>query len=40
VSTGGKVDIEPNPRIRYAAFVEMSGMTFWDNNGGADHTIP
>ncbi len=32
--------IEPNPRIRFAAFVEMAGDTAWDNNGGADHVLP
>jgi hypothetical protein len=31
--------IEPNPQIRFAAFVEMAGDTAWDNNGGADHVI-
>lgn len=33
-------DLEPAPRIRFAAFVEMAGETHWDNAGGADHTIP
>ncbi|MBX3155607.1 MAG: hypothetical protein KF773_06390 [Deltaproteobacteria bacterium] len=31
--------IEPNPRIQFAAFVEMNGETHWDNHGGADHTL-
>jgi hypothetical protein len=31
--------IEPKPRIRFAAFVEMGGVTSWDNNGGADHIL-
>jgi hypothetical protein len=31
--------IEPNPHIRFAAFVEMNGQTYWDNNGGADHQL-
>ncbi len=31
--------IEPNPQIRFAAFVEMAGDTAWDNNGGADHVL-
>ena len=39
VSTGGISGIEPHPVIRFAAFVEMDGVTSWDNNGGADHTI-
>lgn len=40
VSTGGISGIEPHPRIRFAAFVEMAGTTSWDNNGGADHVVP
>ena len=39
VSTGGISGIEPHPVIRFAAFVEMAGVTTWDNNGGADHVI-
>lgn len=39
VSTGGISGIEPHPVIRFAAFVEMNGVTSWDNNAGADHTI-
>jgi len=31
--------IEPKPSIRFAAFVEMNGVTSWDNNGGADHVL-
>lgn len=31
--------LEPRPRIRLAAFVEMNGVTSWDNNGGADYLI-
>lgn len=40
VTTGVYGGIEPNPSIRFAAFVEIAGQTHWDNNGGADHQIP
>ena len=40
VTTGVFGGIEPKPRIRFAAFVEMGGVTSWDNNGGADHVLP
>ncbi len=39
VTAGVYVAIEPSPHIVFAAFVEMNGQTYWDNNGGADHTI-
>jgi hypothetical protein len=39
VTTGVYGGLEPNPQIRFAAFVEMAGETAWDNNGGADHVI-
>jgi hypothetical protein len=40
VTAGVYGGIEPAPRIRFAAFVEMGGHTSWDNNGGADHVLP
>jgi hypothetical protein len=40
VTAGVYGAIEPTPNIRFAAFVEMGGQTYWDNNGGADHTLP
>ncbi|MGE0396735.1 MAG: hypothetical protein AB7T06_08470 [Kofleriaceae bacterium] len=40
VTAGVYGAIEPNPHIRFAAFVEMNGQTYWDNNGGADHALP
>jgi hypothetical protein len=39
VTAGVYGAIEPTPHIQFAAFVEMNGQTYWDNNGGADHTI-
>jgi hypothetical protein len=39
VTAGVYGAIEPSLHIRFAAFVEMNGQTYWDNNGGADHTI-
>lgn len=32
--------IEPAPHIRFAAFVEMAGHTYWDNAGGSDYALP
>lgn len=40
VTTGVYGGIEPNPNLRFAAFVEMAGQISWDNNGGADHVVP
>lgn len=40
VATGVYGGIEPNPQIRFAAFVEMNGQTYWDNNDGADYVVP
>lgn len=40
VTTGVFGGIEPTPRIRFAAFVEMAGTTSWDNNDGEDHLLP
>jgi hypothetical protein len=40
VTTGVFGGIEPHPRIRFAAFVEMAGTTSWDNGGGDDHRLP
>jgi hypothetical protein len=39
VTAGVYGAIEPTPHIQFAAFVEMNGQTYWDNNGGADHTL-
>ena len=40
VTTGVFGGIEPKPRIRFAAFVEMTGTTSWDNNHSEDHLLP
>lgn len=39
VTTGVFGGIEPKPRIRFAAFVEMAGTTSWDNHGGDDYVL-
>lgn len=39
VTVGVYGAIEPTPHIRFAAFVEMNGETYWDNNGGVDHAL-